>query len=193
HLGDHRLDEEDEPGAEQNHTAESRDHQAPGGPRPCHRSRGEANHTLRQGGVGHAVRPLPLRVGRRWATPILRVGVRETSEPWVPKVARRSSGLDPLTEPPLRRSMARTHDRESGERLTGEVAMSSGSRRGGNVYREPGSAAADLFERARRVLPGGNTRTTVYSAPYPPYAARGRGAVIVDADGEERFGWTSWL
>nr|6K8H_A Chain A, Aminotransferase class-III [Sphaerobacter thermophilus DSM 20745]6K8H_B Chain B, Aminotransferase class-III [Sphaerobacter thermophilus DSM 20745] len=65
--------------------------------------------------------------------------------------------------------------------------MSSGSRRGGNVYREPGSAAADLFERARRVLPGGNTRTTVYSAPYPPYAARGRGAVIVDADGEERL------
>ena len=39
------------------------------------------------------------------------------------------------------------------------------------LARTPGSA--ELFERAARSLPGGSTRTTIYSAPYPPYMARG--------------------
>lgn len=56
-----------------------------------------------------------------------------------------------------------------------------------HAYLAPSSASAQLAERARRVMPGGNTRTTVYQAPHPPYAARGQGAVIVDADGEERL------
>jgi glutamate-1-semialdehyde 2,1-aminomutase len=43
--------------------------------------------------------------------------------------------------------------------------------------------SAELFERARRVLPGGNTRTTLFVPPYPPYAARGEGYELVDADG----------
>lgn len=37
------------------------------------------------------------------------------------------------------------------------------------------------------VLPGGNTRTTVHLDPYPPYVVRGRGQVIVDAEGQERL------
>jgi glutamate-1-semialdehyde 2,1-aminomutase len=41
----------------------------------------------------------------------------------------------------------------------------------------------DLFERATRSLPGGSTRTTVYSAPYPPYAAWGSGLEVTDVDG----------
>ncbi|MDI3340890.1 MAG: aspartate aminotransferase family protein [Sphaerobacter sp.] len=65
--------------------------------------------------------------------------------------------------------------------------MDRASQRGANAYRTPGSASAELFARARRVLPGGNTRTTVFAPPYPPYAARGRGAVIVDAEGEARL------
>jgi glutamate-1-semialdehyde 2,1-aminomutase len=44
-----------------------------------------------------------------------------------------------------------------------------------------------LYERSKRVLPGGNTRTTLYEAPYPSYAASGRGAVITDVEGEERL------
>jgi glutamate-1-semialdehyde 2,1-aminomutase len=40
-----------------------------------------------------------------------------------------------------------------------------------------------LFERARVVLPGGNTRTTLFLPPHPPYAARGEGYELVDADG----------
>jgi glutamate-1-semialdehyde 2,1-aminomutase len=40
-----------------------------------------------------------------------------------------------------------------------------------------------LFERAVASLPGGNTRTTVYVPPHPPYAVRGEGYTIHDADG----------
>jgi len=55
------------------------------------------------------------------------------------------------------------------------------------MFRSPSSASARLYERATRVMPGGNTRITVYHPPYPPYAARGRGATIVDVEGEERL------
>ncbi len=44
-----------------------------------------------------------------------------------------------------------------------------------------------LFEEAQRVLPGGNTRTTIFIDPYPFYAVRGAGAWIWDADGHERL------
>ncbi|MEA2519701.1 MAG: glutamate-semialdehyde -aminomutase [Chloroflexota bacterium] len=40
-----------------------------------------------------------------------------------------------------------------------------------------------LFERATASLPGGSTRTTVYSAPYPPYADSGSGLAVTDVDG----------
>ena len=45
----------------------------------------------------------------------------------------------------------------------------------------PGSGA--LFERAVGRMPGGNTRSTVFVAPQPPYAVRGEGYTILDADG----------
>lgn len=44
-----------------------------------------------------------------------------------------------------------------------------------------------LFEEAQRVLPGGNTRTTIFIDPYPFYAVRGDGPRIWDADGHERI------
>jgi glutamate-1-semialdehyde 2,1-aminomutase len=40
-----------------------------------------------------------------------------------------------------------------------------------------------LYERARRSLPGGNSRSTLFVAPHPPYAARGEGWELVDVDG----------
>jgi glutamate-1-semialdehyde 2,1-aminomutase len=49
------------------------------------------------------------------------------------------------------------------------------------LARTPRSRA--LFERATASLPGGSTRTTVYSAPYPPYAAQGSGLHVTDVDG----------
>jgi glutamate-1-semialdehyde 2,1-aminomutase len=51
------------------------------------------------------------------------------------------------------------------------------------LARTPRSAAA--FERATRSLPGGSTRTTIYSAPYPPFMARGAGIRTWDLDGNE--------
>jgi glutamate-1-semialdehyde 2,1-aminomutase len=49
------------------------------------------------------------------------------------------------------------------------------------LVRTPQSRA--LFERATRSIPGGSTRTTVYTAPYPPYVAFGEGLRIHDVDG----------
>ena len=51
------------------------------------------------------------------------------------------------------------------------------------LARTPRSAA--LFERASASLPGGSTRTTIYSAPYPPYMSRGEGIRTWDVDGNE--------
>src|SRR5437899_11710983 len=52
---------------------------------------------------------------------------------------------------------------------------------------EPGSKSAALWARAQGVMPGGNTRTTVYMSPYPPYAASGDGCWITDVDGDRRL------
>ncbi|WP_281404883.1 aminotransferase class III-fold pyridoxal phosphate-dependent enzyme [Mesorhizobium sp. B4-1-3] len=49
----------------------------------------------------------------------------------------------------------------------------------------PGSKT--LFERARKVMPGGNTRTTVFVDPFPIYAARGEGCRVWDVDGNAYY------
>lgn len=41
----------------------------------------------------------------------------------------------------------------------------------------------ELFARARKVMPGGNTRTTVFIDPFPIYAERGEGCRMWDLDG----------
>jgi glutamate-1-semialdehyde 2,1-aminomutase len=43
--------------------------------------------------------------------------------------------------------------------------------------------ADQLYERAVHRLPGGNTRTTVFVPPHPPYAAHGAGCRLTDVDG----------
>lgn len=42
-----------------------------------------------------------------------------------------------------------------------------------------------IFASAVGYLPGGNTRSTLSVPPHPPYASRGRGYLVVDADGHE--------
>jgi glutamate-1-semialdehyde 2,1-aminomutase len=51
------------------------------------------------------------------------------------------------------------------------------------ALRWPRSGAT--YERAKRSLPGGNTRTQTHVAPFPVYAASGSGARVVLADGVE--------
>lgn len=46
--------------------------------------------------------------------------------------------------------------------------------------------SACLYERAVSVMPGGNTRTTVYFEPHPVYAESGRGCRVTDVDGVTR-------
>jgi glutamate-1-semialdehyde 2,1-aminomutase len=55
------------------------------------------------------------------------------------------------------------------------------------MYPDPKSESARLFERAERVLPGGNSRTTIFMSPYAPYAAHGSGCRVTDIDGVERI------
>jgi glutamate-1-semialdehyde 2,1-aminomutase len=53
-------------------------------------------------------------------------------------------------------------------------------------YRAPGALSRQLYERASRVMPGGNTRHSVALAPYPVYARSGSGCRITDVEGQER-------
>src|SRR5579884_485644 len=46
-------------------------------------------------------------------------------------------------------------------------------------------ASDALYIRALEHLPGGNSRTTLFVPPHPPYAVRGHGASVFDADGRE--------
>jgi glutamate-1-semialdehyde 2,1-aminomutase len=49
------------------------------------------------------------------------------------------------------------------------------------VARNPKSRA--LYERAERVMPGGNTRSAIFFEPFPLYLLESSGAHVVDADG----------
>lgn len=44
-----------------------------------------------------------------------------------------------------------------------------------------------MFDRALKVLPGGNTRTTVFTAPFPIYVQSGSGCRVRDVDGHEYY------
>jgi glutamate-1-semialdehyde 2,1-aminomutase len=45
--------------------------------------------------------------------------------------------------------------------------------------------ARELYERARGPIPGGSSRSTLFTPPYPPYAERGEGYKLIDVDGHE--------
>ena len=54
-------------------------------------------------------------------------------------------------------------------------------------YPDDASRSAQLYRRAQRVLPGGNSRLTVAMSPYPVYARQGAGFRLLDEDGVERI------
>jgi glutamate-1-semialdehyde 2,1-aminomutase len=54
-------------------------------------------------------------------------------------------------------------------------------------YQEPGSASARLYERARRVIPGGTSKANMHMRPHPCYVAYGTGCRVTDVDGVERL------
>lgn len=48
-----------------------------------------------------------------------------------------------------------------------------------------GDRSAALNRRALEVMPGGNSRSTVFMHPHPPYARSGEGCRLLDVDGNE--------
>jgi glutamate-1-semialdehyde 2,1-aminomutase len=50
-------------------------------------------------------------------------------------------------------------------------------------FRSSRPKTAEMHDRASKVMPGGNTRTVLYTAPIPIRAARAEGAIITDIDG----------
>ena len=55
-----------------------------------------------------------------------------------------------------------------------------------STFPDPASRSAQLSNRARKVMPGGLTRSSIYWPPYQIYAVSGNGSRVVDADGVER-------
>jgi glutamate-1-semialdehyde 2,1-aminomutase len=53
-------------------------------------------------------------------------------------------------------------------------------------YRSPAALSRELYQRASRVMPGGNTRHSVALEPYPIYARSGSGCRVTDVEGQER-------
>jgi glutamate-1-semialdehyde 2,1-aminomutase len=58
---------------------------------------------------------------------------------------------------------------------------------GANRFVEPGSASARLYERARKVIPGGTSKANIHVRPHPCYVAYGAGCRVTDVDGVERL------
>ncbi|WP_447751147.1 aspartate aminotransferase family protein [Sphingopyxis fribergensis] len=52
---------------------------------------------------------------------------------------------------------------------------------------DKGQLSAALYKRATAVMPGGNSRHTIFFPPHPLYAARADGARVWDVDGVERI------
>ncbi len=58
-------------------------------------------------------------------------------------------------------------------------------------FPDPASKSAQLFARAKRVQPGGNTRHMITFAPYVIYAERGEGCRLIDVDGATYIDWVN--
>ena len=53
------------------------------------------------------------------------------------------------------------------------------------------SKSADLYQRAKKVMPGGVSRNTILRHPHPPYAVTAAGCRVTDMDGIERIDFSN--
>ena len=58
---------------------------------------------------------------------------------------------------------------------------------GANRFAAPGSESARLYERARKVIPGGTSKANMPMRPHPIYVAEGHGCRVTDVDGVSRL------
>src|ERR1039457_828040 len=56
-----------------------------------------------------------------------------------------------------------------------------------SAYLTERALSRQLYDRASRVMPGGNTRHSIALAPYPIYARSGKGCRVTDVEGDERI------
>ena len=54
-------------------------------------------------------------------------------------------------------------------------------------YQELTPRSREIWEEAKRYLPGGDTRNSIFWAPYPVYIQDGHGCHAIDADGRDRL------
>jgi len=57
----------------------------------------------------------------------------------------------------------------------------------GNFFLDPSSRSSQLYQQAVKLMPGGNSRSTVFFSPHPFYALRGHGCIVTDVEGVERI------
>ncbi|MBV7328188.1 aminotransferase class III-fold pyridoxal phosphate-dependent enzyme [Chloroflexi bacterium TSY] len=58
-------------------------------------------------------------------------------------------------------------------------------------YAERNPRSREMFERAKQSMPGGNTRTGAYMAPFSHYLTGGEGIYVIDADGHRLLDFTN--
>ena len=56
-----------------------------------------------------------------------------------------------------------------------------------SAYLSSDARSRTLYERASKVMPGGNTRHSIALAPYPIYAVSGSGCRVTDVEGDQRI------
>lgn len=56
-----------------------------------------------------------------------------------------------------------------------------------NAYRKRTPKSREAFETAKKYLPGGDTRTSIFFRPYPIWIEKADGCQITDVDGNEYF------
>ena len=49
------------------------------------------------------------------------------------------------------------------------------------------TASVELYDRAKKVMPGGCSRNTILRKPHPIYAQEGKGCIVTDIEGVERI------
>src|ERR1035441_10409736 len=59
------------------------------------------------------------------------------------------------------------------------------------TYRARTAKSATLYEAAKRVMPGGNTRSALYYTPYPTFLQEGHGCRVKDVDQNEYIDFLS--
>ena len=54
------------------------------------------------------------------------------------------------------------------------------------IYTKSNPKSFNLHNTGKKVMPGGDTRNSIYWDPFPLYLSKGNGSIITDLDGNER-------